>query len=178
MSVNDSYNFLNIFPCPIPSNSVTQCGTVETRIELNNCLDGILWKQMTFRHGWYLLHCGKTHLPEVPIRHSCLEIRNTAHINKISRLGLSHATDRSDFPPSPCPAKSQEVETTAWKGEGLETHFLRSSSLRFFHLSWTASLISCRLAVGFSLRTSALASFSNRAAGDSGALMARLLIRS
>lgn len=70
------------------------------------------------------------------------------------------------------------METTAWRDEGLETHFFRSSSLRFFHLSWTVSLISCRLAAGFSLRTTARASFSNRAAGDGGALMARLLIRS
>lgn len=34
---------------------------------------------------------------QTPIRHRCLEIRNTARINKISRLGFSH--DRSNFPP-------------------------------------------------------------------------------
>lgn len=54
---------------------------------------------------------------------------------KLPKASLFRANDRSEFPLLPFPANNKGWKQLVRKGKGLETHFLRSSSLRFFHLS-------------------------------------------
>lgn len=77
---------------------------------------------------------------------------------------------------------TERVNHNNWKlrlrGWNLETYFLRSSSPRLSHLSFTAVVTSWGLALGFTWRTCDLVSCSNSEKADEGWRTERLLISS